>query len=156
MSILKNLVNPVSNLRREHAPEDYPREVQPHRASVDDRLEIHPIRPRRIAESKLPITTRHERLHAFDEELSLAHHDTRIAVPRTVVVVMTSKTFPLFLRLERLWTSVLLAEVPVRAVIRLRHLLVLAHEPQQIRIQIRMLHDKAIALSLIHISEPTR
>src|SRR6185437_14154892 len=112
-------------------------------------FESHPVRAFRIADPKLPISPQQKRLHAFDEELAPAHHDPRVAVPRAVVVVMPDKTFPLLLRFETLRAGVLLTDIPVRTMIRLRHLLILTHKPQQVRIEIRMLHEEAVAAGVL-------
>ena len=132
-------------LRSKCSPEHDTRIVQAHCSSVYDRLETDPIRPIGIADPKLSIPTRHQRLHSVNKELSLAHNDARITVPGAVVKVMPRKPFPLLLSLESLCARVFRSDVPIRTVKRLRHLLVLTHKSKQEQLKIRMLHDKPIA-----------
>ena len=59
-------------------------------------------------------------------------------------MIVPGERFPFFLRFKRLWTVILRAQVPVGAVERLRHLLVLAHKSEYKSVEIRVLYDKAI------------
>jgi len=59
--------------RSESPTKDYTRQTQPHRPAINDRLKRDPIRPFRIADSKLSITSRNQWLHAIDEEFALSH-----------------------------------------------------------------------------------
>src|SRR5215212_11905202 len=90
----------------ERSPKHDPREIHSHGAPVHDRLETDPIGRVGIANAKLPIATRNELLNAIEKELAFTQHDPCVAIPRTVVIVVTGKSFPLLFRFERFRSAV--------------------------------------------------
>src|SRR4051794_39756536 len=111
-------------LGREGSTKHDSRETHSHGAPVNDRVETEPIGRLGIANTKLSVAARNELLNAIEVELAFTQHDPRVAVPGTVVVVVTGESFPLFLRLKSLRAGILRAQVPIAAIERLRHLLI--------------------------------
>src|SRR5690348_3705957 len=57
---------------------------------------------------------------------------------------MARQTFQLLRRFNRTWTVVMRTRIPIRAMIRLRHLLVLTHKPEHVTIERRMFGNETI------------